>query len=229
LDPVIEMLLIEDEVRLVGVLLRGLGEEGFSLRVARTGEEGLRLAAEQEPQIVVLDVGLPGIDGFETCRRLRDAGHWAPILMLSAQAAVEDRVHGLESGADDYLAKPFSFAELLARVRALTRRHRRETSEPLAAGGLSLDPAERRAWRGKTELKLSAREFDLLEAFMRRAGQAVSRDWLLEQVWDLAYEQRSNVVDVYVRYLRAKIDEPFDTHSLETVRGVGYRLTTSHG
>jgi len=225
----IDLLIIEDEVRLVGVLLRGLGEEGFAVRIARTGEAGLAQAAEKDPQVVVLDVGLPGIDGFETCRRLRDAGHWAPILMLSAQATVEDRVHGLESGADDYLTKPFSFAELLARVRALTRRHRRESAEALTTGSLSLDPAQRRAWRGTAELKLSAREFDLLEALMRRPGHAVSRDWLLEQVWDIAYEQRSNVVDVYVRYLRAKIDEPFGTNSLQTVRGVGYRLTAESG
>lgn len=224
----IDLLLIEDEVRLVGVLRRGLGEEGFEVRVARSGEDGLALAAAAEPDVVILDIGLPGIDGFTTCRRLRDAGHWAPILMLSARAEVDDRVRGLEAGADDYLAKPFSFAELLARIRALTRRRERESSRPLTAGTLTLDPTERRAWRAETELSLSAREFDLLEAFMRRAGHAVSRDWLVEQVWDIAYEQRSNVVDVYVRYLRAKIDEPFGTQSLETVRGVGYRLAAGH-
>ena len=219
-----DLLLIEDEIRLAGVLLRGLGEEGFVVRVARNGEDGLAMAAAQAPQVVILDVGLPGIDGFETCRRLRAAGHWSPVLMLSARTRVDERVRGLDSGADDYMAKPFSFAELLARLRALTRRHGRDQARPLSAGGLRLDPAERRAWRGEAELQLSAREFDLLEAFMRRAGQAVSRDWLLEQAWDIAYEQRSNVVDVYVRYLRTKIDEPFGTQSLQTVRGVGYRL-----
>lgn len=225
----IELLLVEDEVRLAGVLVRGLGEEGFAVHVARSGEDALAHAAARPPAAVILDVGLPGIDGFETCRRLRDAGLWAPVLMLSARAEVDDRVAGLESGADDYLAKPFSFTELLARVRALLRRHDRDRSSTMTAGPLRLDPAQRRVWRDGQEIELSPREFDLLEALMRRAGDAVSRDWLLEQAWDIAYEQRSNVVDVYISYLRAKIDEPFGTRSLQTVRGVGYRLDRGDG
>lgn len=219
-----EMLLVEDEVRMARVLQAGLAEEGFDVRLAGSGEAALAMAASQPPGVVVLDVMLPGIDGFETCRRLRAAGCWAPVLMLSARSDVDDRVRGLDSGADDYLGKPFSFAELLARVRALARRGRRERHAELAVGLLRLDPASHRAWRGEQEIELSAREFALLEAFMRRPGQAVSRQWLLEQAWDVAYQQRSNVVDVYVKYLRAKIDEPFGDHTIQTVRGVGYRL-----
>jgi two-component system, OmpR family, response regulator len=167
---------------------------------------------------------LPDIDGFETCRRLRAEGRWAPIMMLTARDAVEDRVRGLDQGADDYLTKPFSLAELLARLRALVRRGPVERPVVYAVGDLRLDPATRQVWRGETEISLSAREFALLETFMRRPGQVLSQMQLLDAAWDLGYEQRSNVVEVYIRYLREKIDRPFGVASIETVRGVGYRL-----
>jgi two-component system OmpR family response regulator len=167
---------------------------------------------------------LPGLSGFEACRRLRNEGVWAPVLMLTARDGVEDRVAGLDAGADDYLPKPFSFAELLARLRALSRRGAAERPTQLVVGDLRLDPASRRVWRGEIEVPLSPKEFAVLEAFMRRPGQVLSRLQLLEHAWDFAYENRSNVVDVYVRYLREKLDRPFGRRSLETVRGVGYRL-----
>jgi two-component system OmpR family response regulator len=172
---------------------------------------------------------LPGIDGFETCRRLRADGVWSPVLLLTARDAVEDRVEGLDGGADDYLTKPFSFAELSARLRALVRRGRPERPAVLDAGGMRLDPATRRVWRGEREIELSSKEFALLEAFMRRPGEALSRLELLEGAWDFAYENRSNVVDVYVRRLREKVDRPFGSETIETVRGVGYRLTAEGG
>jgi two-component system OmpR family response regulator len=178
---------------------------------------------------VILDVMLPGIDGFETCRRLRDDGVWSPVLLLTARDAMEDRVAGLDGGADDYLVKPFSFAELSARLRALVRRGRPERPAVLEAGSLRLDPASRRAWRGAAEIELSAKEYGLLEAFMRRPGQVLSRLDLLEHAWDFGYENRSNVIDVYVRYLREKVDRPFGVESIETVRGAGYRLREDGG
>jgi two-component system, OmpR family, response regulator len=172
----------------------------------------------------VLDVMLPGIDGFETCRELRRHEIWTPVLMLTARDAVDDRVSGLDAGADDYLTKPFSFDELLARLRALTRRAPAERPVTVAVGDLRLDPAAHRAWRGETELDLSAKEFALLELLMRRPGSVLTRGQLLEGAWDMAYERRSNIVDVYIRYLREKIDRPFGSDTIETVRGVGYRL-----
>jgi two-component system, OmpR family, response regulator len=177
----------------------------------------------------VLDVMLPGIDGFETCRRLRDDGVWSPVLLLTARDSVEDRVAGLDGGADDYLTKPFSFAELSARLRALARRGQKERPAVLEVGDLRLDPATRQAWRGAERVDLSAKEFVLLEAFMRRPGEVLSRLELLEHAWDFGYENRSNVIDVYVRYLREKIDRPFGVKSIETVRGAGYRLRADGG
>jgi len=178
---------------------------------------------------IVLDVMLPGVDGFDVCRELRASGVWAPVLMLTARDGVQDRVAGLDTGADDYLTKPFSFAELLARLRALTRRGPLERPAVLEVGSLRLDPATRRVQRGDVEISLSAKEFALLETFMRRPGEVHSRLNLLEHAWDYAYENRSNVVDVYVRYLREKIDRPFGVSSLETVRGAGYRLREDGG
>jgi two-component system OmpR family response regulator len=172
---------------------------------------------------------LPGRGGLEVCRELREGGVWSPILMLTARDGVEDRVEGLDSGADDYLTKPFSFAELLARLRALARRGAPERPAVLEAGSLRLDPATRQAWRGEVEIELSAKEFALLEVFMRRAGEVLTRLELLEHAWDNAYENRSNIVDVYVRYLREKIDRPFGVDAIETVRGSGYRLRTDGG
>ena len=192
--------------------------------MAIKGEDALWMAGSTGYDAIVLDVMLPGIDGFETCRRLREQGIWAPVLMLTARDAVDDRVAGLDGGADDYLTKPFSFAELLARLRALARRGPVERPAVLEVGDLRLDPAARRVWRGDTEVSLSAKEFQLLETFMRHPGEVLSRYQLLEHAWDYDYENRSNIVDVYVRYLRDKIDRPFGLSTLETVRGAGYRL-----
>jgi two-component system OmpR family response regulator len=178
---------------------------------------------------IVLDVMLPGINGFEVVRRLRFRRVWTPVLMLTARDAVADRVDALDGGADDYLTKPFSFEELLARLRAVVRRGPVERPTMLEIGSLRLDPAARRAWRADTELELSTREFAMLELFMRRPGETLSRVQLLEGVWDMAFESRSNIVDVYVRYLREKIDRPFGINSIETVRGVGYRLREDGG
>jgi two-component system OmpR family response regulator len=218
------VLVVEDDVKMASLLRRGLLEEGLAADVARTGDDALWMAEATDYDAIVLDVMLPGADGFDVCRRLRESGRWSPVLMLTARDAVEDRVAGLDAGADDYLTKPFSFAELLARLRALARRAPHERPTVLEAGDLRLDPATRRAWRGDVEIGLSAKEFALLETFMRRPGEVLSRYQLLEHCWDYGYENRSNVVDVYVRYLREKIDRPFGRSSLETVRGVGYRF-----
>jgi two-component system OmpR family response regulator len=218
------VLVVEDDVKMASLLRRGLVEEGLAADVASTGEDALWMAEAHPYDAIVLDVMLPGLSGFETCRRIRTAGVWSPVLMLTARDAVEDRVAGLDSGADDYLTKPFSFAELLARLRALARRGGVERPAIVEAGDLRLDPASRRAWRGGHEIRLSPKEFALLETFMRRPGQVLTRLQLLEHAWDFAYENRSNVVDVYIRYLREKIDRPFGADSIETVRGVGYRL-----
>ena len=214
---------------MAALLRRGLVEEGYAADVAHTGEEALWMARATEYDAIVLDLMLPGPDGLEVCRELRDAGVWSPILMLTARDAVEDRVVGLDSGADDYLSKPFSFAELLARLRALTRRGVPERPVALEVGSLRLDPVTRQAWRGDREIDLSAKEFALLEILMRRAGQVLTRLDLLEHAWDHGYENRSNVVDVYVRYLREKVDRPFGLEAIETVRGTGYRLRADGG
>lgn len=223
------VLVVEDEVKMAALIRRGLTEDGQSVDVARTGEEALVMAGATEYDAIVLDVMLPGIDGFEVCRRLRKEGIWAPVLMLTARDAVADRIAGLDTGADDYLIKPFSFAELLARLRALARRGPVERPPVLEVGSLRLDPATHRAWRGETDIHLSTKEFTLLEIFMRRPGQVLSRFDLLEHAWDYAYENRSNVIDVYIRYLRDKVDRPFGVTSIETVRGAGYRLRADGG
>jgi two-component system OmpR family response regulator len=218
------VLVVEDDVKMAALLRRGLVEEGLSTDVARTGDDALWMAQATEYDAIVLDVLLPGVNGFEVCRRLRREGRWAPVLMLTARDDVGDRVAGLDAGADDYLTKPFSFAELLARLRALARRTPLERPAVLEVGDLRLDPASHEVWRGEAEVRLSTKEFCLLETFMRRPGQVLSRFQLLEHCWDYAYENRSNVIDVYVRYLREKIDRPFGRNSIETVRGAGYRL-----
>jgi two-component system, OmpR family, response regulator len=223
------VLVVEDEVKMAALIRRGLTEQGLAVDVAPSGEEALVMAGSSAYDAVVLDVILPGIDGFETCRRMREDSIWAPVLMLTARGAVEDRVAGLDGGADDYLTKPFSFAELLARLRALIRRGENERPTVVEVGDLRLDPATRQAWRGETEIALSAKEFVLLEAFMRRPGHVLTRLQLLEQAWEYDYEHRSNVIEVYVRYLRQKIDAPFGTQSIETVRGAGYRLRKDGG
>ncbi|MGH2980849.1 MAG: response regulator transcription factor [Solirubrobacterales bacterium] len=223
------ILVVEDEVKMAALIRRGLREDGMVVDVAIKGADALWMAGATEYDAIVLDVLLPGIDGFETCRRLREDKVWSPVLMLTARDAVEDRVAGLDGGADDYLTKPFSFAELSARLRALARRGPVERPVTLEVGDIRLDPATRQIWRGETEVSLTAKEFSLLEAFMRRPGEVLSRFQLLEHAWDYEYENRSNVIDVYVRYLRRKIDRPFDADSIETVRGAGYRLREDGG
>ncbi|HEY7453063.1 MAG TPA: response regulator transcription factor [Thermoleophilaceae bacterium] len=223
------LLVVEDDLKMAALVRRGLVEDGAAVDVAKSGEDAVWMAAAAPYDAIVLDVMLPGIDGFETCRRLRADGVWAPVLLLTARDAVEDRVAGLDGGADDYLVKPFSFAELSARLRALVRRGAKERPALLEVGDLRLDPATRQAWRGEDAIELSTKEFALLEAFMRRPGDVLSRLDLLEHAWDYGYENRSNVIDVYVRYLREKIDRPFGVKSIETVRGAGYRLRGDGG
>jgi two-component system, OmpR family, response regulator len=220
---------VEDDVRMAAAIRRGLRFEGLVVDVAADGEAALRTVGAVDYDAIVLDVMMPGLDGFETCERLRRDGVWAPVLMLTARDAVEDRVRGLDGGADDYLTKPFSLAELTARLRALVRRGPTERPAVLDVGELQLDPSTREVWRGEAEIRLSTREFALLETFMRRPGHVLTQTQLLEAAWDLGYEQRSNVVEVYVRYLRQKIDRPFGVSSIETVRGAGYRLRKDGG
>jgi two-component system, OmpR family, response regulator len=223
------VLVVEDDVPMASAIRRGLRVEGIVTDVAIRAADADWMVRATEYDAVVLDVMLPDVDGFEACRRLRSAGVWTPIIMLTARGAVEDRVHGLDEGADDYLTKPFSLAELVARLRALARRGPVPRPAVLAVGDLRLDPAARQAWRGEVELDLSARELGLLETFMRRPGEVLSQTQLLDSAWDLGYRQRSNVVEVYVRYLREKIDRPFGVCSIETVRGSGYRLRKDGG
>ncbi|MDX6699531.1 MAG: two-component system, OmpR family, response regulator [Solirubrobacteraceae bacterium] len=225
----VRVLIVEDEVKMASLIRRGLREDGMAADVAIKGEDALWMAGATDYDAIVLDVMLPGMDGFEVCRRLRDSGVWSPVLMLTARDAVADRVAGLTTGADDYLVKPFSFAELIARLRALARRGPVDRPAVLEAGDLRLDPARKRVTRGDADIALSAKEFALLETFMRRPGEVLDRFHLLEHAWDYEYENRSNVVDVYVRYLREKIDRPFGVASLETVRGAGYRLRADGG
>jgi len=228
-DSGMRVLIVEDELRMASLIRRGLVNEGLAADVSRAGAEAMWMAQAHDYDALVLDVMLPDVDGFELCRRLRGAGVWAPVLMLTARDSVEDRVAGLDSGADDYLVKPFAFAELLARLRALTRRGDTARPATLRVGDLQLDPAMREVRRDETLISLSAKEFALLETFMRRPGEVLSRLHLLEHAWDFAYENRSNVVDVFVRRLRRKIDAPFGRASLETVRGAGYRLRGDGG
>jgi two-component system OmpR family response regulator len=220
----VRVLIVEDEAKLADVLRRGLTADGLAADVVGTGEDATWRAAATAYDVIILDVLLPGIDGFTTCRELRASGINAPVMMLTARGAVRDRIAGLDCGADDYLIKPFAFAELRARLRALARRPGGERAPVLRVGNLLLDPAARRAWRGSRALDLTPKEFALLAALMRRAGETLSRYDLLEAAWDETYENRSNVVDVYLGYLRDKVDRPFGTASLQTVRGVGYRL-----
>ena len=221
------VLVVEDATRVAALLKRGLEEEGYAVDVVADGPTAVWQATESAYDAIVLDVMLPGYDGFEVCERLRGAERWAPVLMLTARHDVTDRVRGLDAGADDYLTKPFSFAELSARVRALIRRGCVARPAMLAVGDLRLDPASRRAWRGEVELALTARETALLELFLRHPGEVLSRTMILDHVWDFAFDGMSNVVDQYVAYLRRKIDRPFGRHDLETLRGSGYRLRAS--
>ena len=223
------VLVVEDEPRMSMLLQRGFREEGYAVDAASDGTDGLWLAMEQEYDAIVLDIMLPELDGIEVCRRLRASSRWSPVLLLTARDSVDDRVHGLDAGADDYLTKPFSFAELAARVRALVRRQSGARPALLVVGDLRVDPATHRAWRGDVELSLSPKEMALLELLMRHAGDVLSRTQILDHVWDFAYDGASNVVDQYIGYLRKKIDRPFARDDIETVRGVGYRLRDHAG
>jgi two-component system OmpR family response regulator len=218
------VLVVEDEVRLASVIRKFLREEGLLADVAVKGEDALWMAAASPYDAIVLDVKLPGIDGFATCRRLRRNRVQTPILMLTALDAIDDRITGLDSGADDYMVKPFDLGELLARIRALSRRAPMERGDILKVGDLTLDTATHAVSRGDVEIELSVKELQLLEVFMRRPTQVLSRYDLLEGAWDVDYENKSNVVDVYVRYLREKLDRPFGVQSIETIRQVGYRM-----
>jgi two-component system OmpR family response regulator len=218
------ILIVEDEVKLASLIRRGLREEGLLADVAIKGEDALWMAGSSEYDVIVLDVMLPGIDGLETCKRLRADGVRTPILMLTARGEIGDRIEGLNVGADDYLTKPFAFGELIARLHALARRGEIERLPVLEVDDLRLDPVTHRVWRGEQEIVLSAKEFLLLATLMRHQGRAMSRQQLLDHAWDSEYEAHSNVVDVYIGYLRDKVDRPYEQHSIETVRGVGYRL-----
>ena len=222
------VLIVEDDIKLAGLIQRALQEQAAALAdAAHDGEDALWMADATQYDVMVLDINFPGINGFETCQRLRASRVQTPILILTARAAIDDKVTGLDTGADDYLVKPFDLSEMLARIRALARRGPATRGTVLRIGDLSLDAGTRAVTRGSTQIPLSTKEFQLLEVFMRRPGQVLSRYDLLEGAWDMAYENKSNVVDVYVRYLRDKIDRPFGIRTIETVRGAGYRLTTA--
>jgi len=218
------VLVVEDEVKLASLIRKALKEDGLLADVAIRGEDALWMASATPYDVVVLDINLPGIDGFETCHRLRADGVRTPILMLTARDTVDDRILGLDTGADDYVVKPFDFDELLARIRALSRRGPVEQGSVLRVGDLTLDTRTHVVRRGEVEIALSVKELQVLEVFMRRPGHVLSRYDLLERAWDMDYDNRSNVVDVYVRYLREKIDRPFGVETIETVRGAGYRM-----
>ncbi len=222
------VLLVEDEVKLAAYVKRGLEREGYAVDVAADGEQGLWLGTNQAYDVIVLDIMLPRLNGFRVCAELRERNVWTPILMLTAKDGELDEAEALDTGADDYLTKPFSFVVLLARMRALTRRGREQRPAVLAAGDLRLDPAQHRCFVGETEVSLTPTEFCVLEQFMRRPGDVVSKREILDACWDWAFDGDPNIVEVYVRHLRKKIDIPFERAQLETVRGAGYRLAI-HG
>jgi two-component system, OmpR family, response regulator len=223
------VLVVEDEKKVAAAVKRGLEAEGYAVDVALDGVDGLWLAREQPHDAIVLDIMLPGLNGYRVCRQLREDGIWTPILMLTAKDGDWDQVEALDTGADDYLTKPFSNAVLVARLRALLRRGARERPTVLSAGDLRLDPAARRAWRGDTELSLTARELSLLEFLLRRRGEVVSKREILEHVWDFDFEGDPNIVEVYIGHLRRKLDRPFGRAAIETLRGAGYRLAADGG
>lgn len=225
----VRVLVVEDEPKMAALLHRALVEEGYAVDVVGDGPDGYAAAVSHDYDAVVLDAMLPGLSGFEVCRRLRQDKVWVPVLMLTARAAVSDRICGLDGGADDYLTKPFHLAELFARLRALTRRGPIGRSTVLTAGDLRLDPASRRCWRGAVEIMLTGKEYALLETLLRHPGVVLSRDTLVEHCWDFAHEPRSNVIDAHIRSLRDKIDRQFGLSSLETVRGAGYRIRADGG
>jgi DNA-binding response OmpR family regulator len=225
----VKLLLIEDDTRTAAALRRGLEGEGFTVEIATNGTDGLWLAREGSYDALVVDLMLPGTNGFAICTALREEGNWTPILVLTAMNDEYDQTEALDTGADDYLAKPFSFPVLLARLRALARRTASTSPAPVRAGDLRIDPGQRRTWRGEEEIPLTARQFDVLEFLIRRAGQVLSKYEILTGVWEHDFDGDPNIVEVYVRRLRARIDEPYHRHSIETVRGAGYRLATDGG
>jgi two-component system OmpR family response regulator len=226
---VMRILVVEDEPRLAEGLRAGLVADGFAVDVAPTGTDGLWLAREEPFDAIVLDLMLPGLNGHRVCHALRAEGNWTPILMLTAKDGEWDEVEGLDAGADDYLTKPFSHAVLVARLRALLRRGAPERPAMLSAGDLLLDPASRRVWRGEAELALTARELSLLEFLLRRRGEVLSKREILAHVWDFDFDGDPNIVEVYVRHLRDKLDRPFGRAAIETLRGAGYRLAADGG
>jgi DNA-binding response OmpR family regulator len=223
------MLVVEDEKNVAAAVRRGLEAEGFAIDVATTGTEGLWMATENSYDVIVLDILLPGLNGYEVCRKLREADNWTPILMLTAKSGDYDQAEALDTGADDYLTKPFSFVVLVARIRALLRRSGHSAPVVYRAGDVTLDPITHRCTRGDIEIPLTAREFSVLEFLMRRAGEAVTKAEILENVWDFAFEGDPNIVEVYIRHLRRKLDEPFGRQLIETIRGIGYRLDYKGG
>jgi DNA-binding response OmpR family regulator len=225
----VRILVVEDDKHLAGALRRGLEGEGYAVDVALDGSDGEWLATENDYDALILDVMLPQLAGDELCSRRREAGDWTPILMLTARSGPEQEARALDSGADDFLAKPFSFMVLVARVRALVRRGRHERPTVLEAGDLRLDPATHRVWRGETPVELTPRQFSMLEFLLRRAGDVVSKATILAHVWDFSFDGDPNIVEVYVRQLRLRIDEPFGRSSLQTIRLVGYRLDPGGG
>ena len=219
-----KLLVVEDDRKTADAIRRGLEAEGYAVELAHDGLDGLWLAIEAAPDLIVLDIMLPGKNGYKICAELREAGNWTPILMLTAKDGDLDQAEALDTGADDYLVKPFSFPLLLARIRALLRRAAHDAPVPVSVGDLRIDPAQRRIWRGDVEVNLTARQFDVIEFLVRRAGQVVPKDEILNGVWRHDFDGDPNIVEVYIRRLRRAMDEPFDRHSIETVRGAGYRL-----
>jgi two-component system OmpR family response regulator len=221
------VLIVEDDVKVAAAVSRGLRSEGIAVDVARDGIDGAWMAAENEYDVIVLDVMLPGKNGYVLCAELRAAGDWTPVLMLTAKDGELDEAEGLDTGADDYLTKPFSFVVLIARIRALARRSSRRAPAPVDVGDLHVDPVRRRCRRGDAEIALTAREFAVLEYLVRRAGEVISKREILGGVWDDDFDGDPNIVEVYIRHLRRKVDEPFGRRSIETIRGAGYRLSAA--
>lgn len=224
-----KVLLVEDDKKIATMVKRGLEAEGLTVEIALTGPDGLSLATEGTYDLIILDIMLPGRNGFQICADLRERGDWTPILMLTAKDGDLDEAEALDTGVDDYITKPFSFAVLVARVRALLRRTGGRDPAPVEAGDLRIDPAQRRVWRGDTEIELTARQFDVLEFMIRRAGNVLNKTEILDGVWEYEFDGDPNIVEVYIRRLRTRIDEPFGKHSIETIRGAGYRLASDGG